>query len=157
MTPRTHICKDCNTPMYRYPVPDIGVTYICPDCLALDASFAVAQRIDELGCEIDILLAFTRDHPEIWPHASSHQPPFSDFSDEQKEDKTMNYTRSTADAAAHFAVTDRTIRNWCQAGRLPAVKAGGVWRIADIASIPARPRPRKATGQGEKENQFNLF
>lgn len=48
----------------------------------------------------------------------------------------MLWNRTTRDVAARFGVTERTVRNWCARGRLPAYKVGGIWRIAAVPSIP---------------------
>jgi excisionase family DNA binding protein len=42
------------------------------------------------------------------------------------EDVEMLTTKS---AAAIAGVTERTIRNWCESGELPALKAGRKWQI----------------------------
>lgn len=48
----------------------------------------------------------------------------------------MLWNRTTHDVAVRYGVTERTVRNWCRRGRLPAYKTGGVWRIAAVESIP---------------------
>ena len=59
----------------------------------------------------------------------------------------MNYNRTTADAAARWGVTERTIRNWCKRGYLPAVKMGGVWRLADLPSLQPPPPAQPTTAE----------
>lgn len=61
------------------------------------------------------------------------------------------FTRTTHDVAVRYHVTERTVRNWCARGRLPAHKVGGVWRIAAVNSIPQAykpPRAKQPPGQG---------
>lgn len=36
---------------------------------------------------------------------------------------------TTTQAAAQLGVTDRAIRKWCTAGRIPAIRCGGRWLI----------------------------
>lgn len=48
----------------------------------------------------------------------------------------MLWNRTTRDVAVRYGVTERTVRNWCARGRLPAYKVGGIWRIAAVPSIP---------------------
>ena len=31
--------------------------------------------------------------------------------------------------ASELSVTSRTVRGWCKAGRIPAIRVGGQWRI----------------------------
>ena len=36
---------------------------------------------------------------------------------------------STREAAEHYGVTTRTIRNWCEAGAIKAKRFGKLWRV----------------------------
>lgn len=64
------------------------------------------------------------------------------------------FTRTTHDVAVRYNVTERTVRNWCMRGRLPAHKVGGIWRIAAVNSIPRAynpPRARPSAEQGAEQ------
>jgi excisionase family DNA binding protein len=51
--------------------------------------------------------------------------------------KNYTYNRKPSELAAVRGVTARTIRYWCKAGRLPAIKTpGGHWLLADVVCHP---------------------
>lgn len=60
----------------------------------------------------------------------------------------MLWNRTTHDVAVRYGVTERTVRNWCARGRLPAHKTGGVWRIAAVNSIPKAYDTKQGAEQG---------
>ena len=47
----------------------------------------------------------------------------------QRDTAPLGEWMSTGDAARELHVTDRSVRNWCTSGRLPAVMSGGRWLI----------------------------
>lgn len=63
----------------------------------------------------------------------------------------MLWNRTTRDVALRWGVTERTVRNWCARGRLPAYKVGGIWRIAAVESIPKAYTPAEQGGDRNHE------
>jgi excisionase family DNA binding protein len=60
----------------------------------------------------------------------------------------MPYTLRVREVARRFEVTEETIRDWINSGRLSAIKIGKSWRISaeDVERIlqegfPQEPRP----------------
>lgn len=61
-------------------------------------------------------------------------------------------TRHTAELAAQFGVTARTIRNWCRSGRVHAIKTeGGHWRIND--RFPAVEKNRRPDENAHRKTE----
>jgi excisionase family DNA binding protein len=63
----------------------------------------------------------------------------------------MRYTLRVREVAQRFDVTEETIRDWINGGRLSAIKLGKSWRInaADVARVsqeglPPGPRPHRS-------------
>ena len=62
---------------------------------------------------------------------------------------------TAAQVSAQLNVTARTVRNWCESGRLRAERFGASWMIDPRALVdfvpPARGRPPNEARKGETE------
>ena len=50
---------------------------------------------------------------------------------EKRTSSDERFTVSTQDVADYLGVSAMTVRRWCTAGDLPAMKAGRQWRIRE--------------------------
>jgi excisionase family DNA binding protein len=67
----------------------------------------------------------------------------------------MPYTLRVREVARRFDVTEETIRDWINSGRLSAIKLGRSWRVSseDVERIlqeglPEEPRPCQPRDRG---------
>ena len=68
-------------------------------------------------------------------------PPGFEWSDEEQRPTVVRY--SAQETAEILRVTERTVRRWIEAGRLEAVKEGGIYRINldEARAVLADSRP----------------
>jgi excisionase family DNA binding protein len=70
------------------------------------------------------------------------------------------FIRTTSEAATAFNVTPRTIRRWCETGRLSAIRTrGGHWLIAasQCPHIPKAARRKETPTTARRQRVITTF